>query len=580
MPTDNNNNNNNSLMAMARLVAAASLAAVARGAYPLTTDSNCGCYKTNTTVTNYFGYHQFFDFRSLSQYVNVTKPIDDFDGNAFAPPTSSYFTSPAWTSYWSIMNWNNTALMAINDTTVNDATVPMVNSPNNIYIERNTDPGASSADTFLTLRTRRHRAPAAAGAAAGAAGGPEPGFQSSAEIESRSTGYQFLSIRMLARTKGASGAVTAMFTYRPPPPAPVQGAPQNLSLVQEADLEIRTRDPETSVQYTNQPSWNAFGDIPAATKNVTLPGRKKWTEWVHYRMDWTPGSSTWFVDGNLVAGIKFQAPRDPAMVLFNCWSDGGSWSGVMGEGEREEEAVMQVKWVDMVFNDTERGPVKGVPAGGRCGNVCSIDETTRLGTPVLMTGDGAPSNGNGPSQPTAGPVGGGGGCQSAKYGQCAGKTWNGCKSCASGSTCRFQNDYYSQCFFCPCQLLTGASYNRCCNVVHRGKGGTGGKLRLVEMADSTNDAVINEVLKTKDGEHRANETCADGGKENFECQVTVQPNMMSFTNKEGKVVKIHIPTGSYARAAELFIAEDWEELEKFPAWNNQQYTAADYIFKK
>ncbi|KAK4168336.1 glycoside hydrolase [Cladorrhinum sp. PSN259] len=392
---------------MARLVAAASLVAVARGAYPLTTDSNCACYKTNTTVTNYFGYHQFFDFRSLSQYVNVTKPVDDFDGNALAPPTSSYFTSPAWATYWSIMNWNNTALMGQNDSTLNDATVPMVNSPNNIYIERNTDPGASSQDTFLTMRTYRHPA--------GASGAAATSFQSSAEIESLSTAYQFLSIRMLARTKGARGAVTAMFTYRPPP------TPQNISLVQEADLEIRTSDPANSVQYTNQPAWNYNGDIPQATRNVTMPGSKKWSDWVQYRMDWTPGTSTWFVNGQLVSSITFQAPRDPAQVMFNVWSDGGSWSGTMDEGT---EAVMQVKWIDMVFNNTER--VKQ----GRCGNVCSIDETTKLGTPALLTGN-TPSNGGYHS--------------SAKYGQCAGKTWNGCKSCASGSACRFQNDYYSQC---------------------------------------------------------------------------------------------------------------------------------------
>lgn len=353
MATDNSN--------LVRLVAAASLVAVARGAYPLTTDSNCACYKTNTTTAHYFGYHQFFDFRSLSQYVNVTQPIPDFDANAYSHPTSSYFTSPAWASYWSIMSWNNTALMGLNDTTLNDATIQMVNSPNNIYIERNTDPGASGQDTFLTMRTYRH----------------EAGFQSSSEIESLSTAYQYLSIRMLARTKGASGAVTAMFTYRPPP------TPQNISLVQEADLEIRTSDPAFSVQYTNQPAWNVFGDIPAATRNVTLPASKKWSDWIHYRMDWTPGSSTWFVNGQLVSTITFQAPRDPAQVMFNSWSDGGSWSGVMGVGE---QAVMQIKWIDMVFNNTER--VKQ----GKCGNVCSIDETTKLGTPVLMTGN-TPSNG-------------------------------------------------------------------------------------------------------------------------------------------------------------------------------------------
>ncbi|KAK4187724.1 glycoside hydrolase [Podospora australis] len=399
-------------------------------AYPLTTDSNCHCYMTNASTpinSAYFSYHKFFDFRNLSQYINVTKPLATLEENAYSPPTSSYFLSPEWTSNWSIMSWNNTALLGLNDTTLNDATVTMTNSPNNIYIERNTDPGSSGKDTFLSMRTYRH---------------PE-GFQSSAEIESSSTAYQFLSIRMLARTKGSPGAVTAMFTYRPP------AVPNNISDVQEADLEIRTKDPVTNVQYTNQPAWNLDGDIPQSTRNVTLPGQKKWTDWVYYRMDWTPGRSSWFVNGKLVSEISFQAPRDPAQIMFNSWSDGGSWSGEMGEGQ---EAVMQIKFLDMVFNNTEATGRPGLqPAGGKCRNVCSIDETTRLGTPVLLTGN-TPGNGNipaqqpqQPQQPNQPTGGGGGGCTSKKYDQCAGKNWNGCKSCASGSSCRFQNDYYSQC---------------------------------------------------------------------------------------------------------------------------------------
>lgn len=401
-------------------VAIAFFTAVSEAAYPLTTDNNCHCYMTNASTpinSAYFSYHQFFDFRNLSQHVNVTTPIPSFDDNALSPPSSSYFLSQEWNSSWSIMSWNNTALLSLNDSTLNDATVKMVNSPNNVYIERSTDPGATSKDTFLSMRTVRHA-----------------DFQSSAEIESLSTAYQFLSIRMLARTKGASGAVTAMFTYRPP------ATPHDISTVQEADLEIRTRDPATSVQYTNQPAWNATSDIPESTRNVTLPGQKKWTDWVYYRMDWTPGKSTWYANGQRVSEISFQAPRDPAQVMFNSWSDGGSWSGAMQEGQ---EAVMQIKFIEMVFNNTEATGRPGLaPAGQKCRNVCSIDETSRLGTPVLLTGN-TPGNGNQPvqqpqpTQPT--------GCASKKYDQCAGKNWNGCKSCAGGSACRFQNDYYSQC---------------------------------------------------------------------------------------------------------------------------------------
>ncbi|KAK3315712.1 glycoside hydrolase family 16 protein [Apodospora peruviana] len=396
------------------LVAAVLLVDVALGAYPLTTDSNCGCYRTNATTSNYFAHHQFFDFRSLYQYVNVTKPIGSFDANAEAPPTSSFFNQQTWTKTWSIQNWNNTDLLRSNDTDLSDATVQMVNSPNNIYIERNNDQGANG-QTHMTMRTVRHS-----------------DFQSAAEIESASQGYQFLSIRMFARTKGDSGAVTAMFTYRPPP------MPKEIQLVQEADLEIRTRDPPNYVQYTNQPSWNSTSDIPDATRNVTLPGGRRWSDWATYRMDWTPGSTSWFVNGQLHSTITFQAPRDPAMVMFNTWSDGGSWSGVMPPGK---EAYMQVQWIEMVYNNTDPGNIKT----GKCVNVCSIDETTRLGQPVLITGGQQPQPPQNPQPPQQPQPNQPGACAAAKYSQCAGKNFNGCKACAAGTTCKFQNDYYSQC---------------------------------------------------------------------------------------------------------------------------------------
>lgn len=362
------------------LAAVASLITPTYGAFPLTSDSNCGCYKTNATKSNYFGHHKFWDFRSLHEYAMVPPPLDTFEGNEKADATSPFFGGgQPWAATWAIQNWNNTELLRLENSYVNDATVKMVNSFNNIYIESShnetagrdhnaTGPWsngtapwnngtASPGLTFMTMRTVRH-----------------DNFQSSAEFESRSAGYQFLSIRMYARTKGARGAVTAMFTYRAPP------TPHNMALVQEADLEIRTNDPPTYVSYTNQPAWNSTGDIPEATRNVSLPSGRRWSDWAHYRMDWTPGSTTWFVNGQQHSTISFQAPRDPAHVMFNSWSDGGSWSGHM---RPREEAYLQIQWIEIVYNNTDTGRERP----GKCVNVCSIDETTELGTPVLITGD-------------------------------------------------------------------------------------------------------------------------------------------------------------------------------------------------
>ncbi|KAI1074396.1 carbohydrate-binding module family 1 protein [Whalleya microplaca] len=377
--------------------------------YPLVTDSRCNCYQTNTTTSRYFTHHKFFDFREMSQYANVPPAITDPQASGDAPVTNNYFQDPTWTSTWSIQNWNNSALLGgDSDVTGSDATILMVNSANNIYFQRNEDPRPESS-TYMVMRTMRH-----------------DDFQSSAEFESASEGYQFMSIRMYARTRGAPGAVTAMFTYRMAP---------EVALVQEADLEIRTSDPVDSIQYTNQPSWNATDDIPEATRNVSLPNRGGWSEWQHHRMDWNPGSSNWFVDGQLVSSIQFQAPRDASRVMFNTWSDGGSWSGNMSVNSTAE---MQIQWIDFVYNSTDAAspsnPFLPGPATS-CRDICSIDQTTKLGTPVLISQGGqSPGSGQTP-----------GACAAAKWGQCAGKSWSGCTACAAGTTCQFQNDYYSQC---------------------------------------------------------------------------------------------------------------------------------------
>jgi len=356
---------------------------IATAAPQLTNDGSCDCYKTNATASNYFARHKFFDFRSLQQFIKTPslEKLDTVAKNANAPPTSSYFTSTQWSDYWTIQTWDrappdpNSA-----DANISDATVHIVNSPNNIFIERDEDdasqngspfnpwwwnpwnqPGQQQIKTHLTMRTTRHR----------------EGFQSASEIESKSKGYQFMSVRMHARTRGSPGAVTAMFTYRPPPE---ESQPEK---VQEADLEILTKDPADKVQYTNQPGEH-LGGAADSTKNASMPQGRKWSDWATYRMDWTPTSTTWFVNGIESGRISVQVPRDGAQLLFNVWSNGGSWSGVMGKGHKAE---MQIRWIDMVFNSTdvvEQG-VYSQPKEGGCRRMCSIDETTQIGRPVVIS---------------------------------------------------------------------------------------------------------------------------------------------------------------------------------------------------
>ncbi|KAK7951396.1 uncharacterized protein PG986_007124 [Apiospora aurea] len=281
-------------------VLAGCLAAGVRGQranYPLTSDSNCACYQTNETASQFLSHHKFFDFRSLPQYVHVPKAVDDPASSAGAGVSSSYFASRDWKSSWEIQSWNNSDTLPRGNqtnTTISDATVLMVNSPSNVYLESNTDARPSS-QTYLTMRTVRHAT-----------------FQSAAEIESAALDFRYLSVRMKARTKGSPGAITAMFTYRPA---------QDMAKVQEADLEVRTADPSYSIQYTNQPSWNDDGDVPGATRNISDPRHVDWGGLAGPPNGLDPQGEP------LLSTISFQVPRDGSQVIFNSWSNGGSWSG-------------------------------------------------------------------------------------------------------------------------------------------------------------------------------------------------------------------------------------------------------------
>lgn len=209
--------------------------------------------------------------------------------------------------------------------------------------------------------------------------------------------YQYLSARFRARVIGSPGACAGIFTYRQPTASP--------SSVQEADIEILTRDARNAVQYTNQPSQDPqTGDaVPEATRNVSIPQGRDWTVWNTYRVDWMPGMTSWSVNGVSVADIGFQAPRDPAGLCVNIWSDGGVWTGNMST---YDEAFLQIQWVEVVFNTS--GPYAG-PTDKReimnrkgekekgCKVVCGVDEGVNVtGTPaVLSSNAGVAWNGKG-----------------------------------------------------------------------------------------------------------------------------------------------------------------------------------------
>ncbi|KUJ17797.1 concanavalin A-like lectin/glucanase [Mollisia scopiformis] len=332
--------------------------------------NECSCFRTNGSSQGYFTYHRFHDYRDVAT-ASTTPPTVISNStnatNAFA--TSDFFLQDAWQNDWAIQNWNNSDSMA-----ASGAAVTMINSPNNVYIEKSTD-NDPTYSSYLVLRTSRL-----------------PDFQSAAEIDSTEQNFHYVSARFMARVIGAPGACAGLFTYL---------ASDNPQSVQEADIEILTAGPRDMVQYTNQPSTDSNGDaIPQATVNGTNPGARDWTLWNTYRVDWMPKMTSWYVNGEGAANISFQTPKDPAGLILNMWSDGGVWTGNMS---LYDEAYLQIQWMEFVYNTSgaasakrdEHGPSgllekrKGGTPG--CKVVCGVDEDVNItGTPAFLYNSTAP----------------------------------------------------------------------------------------------------------------------------------------------------------------------------------------------
>ncbi|KAI1748589.1 concanavalin A-like lectin/glucanase domain-containing protein [Xylaria castorea] len=281
--------------------------------------ADCNCYKAAADSSVHFVNRKFFDFRNIAN-PSTPAPIVGSAADGAAGATHPYFSTAEWTNTWRAQSWSTPGEGVFRQ-----------NSANNVFIAPAED--GEQGSSHLTLRTLR-----------------QSDYQSTAEVESATADYQFLTMRMLARSRGASGAVTALFTYTGNP------------TVQEADIEFRTSTALDVVQYTNQPGTVNGEEQPDATRAVQLAS--PWTGWQEHRYDWSPGSSDWYVDGEKVASIQFQTPTAPLSVIMNVWSDGGVWSGVMGVGGSAE---MEVQWLDLTYNSTSQ------QAPGACSNVCVID---------------------------------------------------------------------------------------------------------------------------------------------------------------------------------------------------------------
>ncbi|EPE35882.1 Concanavalin A-like lectins/glucanase [Glarea lozoyensis ATCC 20868] len=305
--------------------------------------TSCTSFSINGSSKQNFQYYRFYDFRNLG--ANTTVAVNSqvrFRDRLRAANVAN----TSWTDDWKIrdqlkepsehndLRWRYTPQNVAIGTTASD-----VSNSENI-------------STFLSLTASCI------------------GDQTGAEIDFTATDVLYASIRARVRVGGDSSAVAGIFTYH--------------SDTSESDIEILTRDTQSNIHYSNQPTTDdSSRTIPGATFNVTMAGGVKWTDWQTYRLDWLPNQSAWYVNGVQTINTTTNVPREPSAIIFNMWSNGGLFSGRMIQGSR---ARMDIAWIELLF-DTSQG--YKFHDSNQETKVCSIDQMGR-GT----TSTGSKSNGN------------------------------------------------------------------------------------------------------------------------------------------------------------------------------------------
>lgn len=165
------------------------------------------------------------------------------------------------------------------------------------------------------------------------------GIQTAGELQSVFS-LNYGSIRFQSRVTGAPGACAGMFLYKDD--------------THESDFEFLTRDGSSYVHMTNQPGNENGIPVPGATTNLSLI--YPYSEWTNYRLDWSPGMTRYFVNGEIVANKTVNVSPLPMYWMMNMWSDGTSWPGVMAVGN---SARLDIRWLQIVYNNTNTLPADG-----------------------------------------------------------------------------------------------------------------------------------------------------------------------------------------------------------------------------
>ncbi|KAH7114677.1 concanavalin A-like lectin/glucanase domain-containing protein, partial [Dactylonectria macrodidyma] len=300
-------------------------------------DKPCSAFSVNGSYASTFSFYRFYDFRNAS----ISTPSLSAEywptekSNSPSLILSKSTNDSSWADDWTVrLKYKGAAAEGL-------AALHYI--PQNVFMARRDE------EAHLTLNTSRLA----------------NNTQQSGEVFFNKAKVDAISLRVSARVYGDSGAVAGFFIYH--------------NDTQESDIEVLTRDGDSRVHFSNQPTTNAKDEaIAGAAFNESLPSRASCQDWTVYRLDWLPDHevSIWYVNGQALKQTRTNVPKFSGTIFLDMWSNGGSWSGRMAVGNK---ATLEVQWIEMAFNASSA--VENVPDNGA---TCTIDKA--LGNPVEASG--------------------------------------------------------------------------------------------------------------------------------------------------------------------------------------------------
>ncbi|KAF2231572.1 glycoside hydrolase family 16 protein [Viridothelium virens] len=160
------------------------------------------------------------------------------------------------------------------------------------------------------------------------------------EVSTAVTDILYASVRTRAIFSPVKGVCHGLFFYK--------------SDTQETDIEYLTDPDSTSnpqngsvpLQLTNQAADGVHDDETYTTYPAPDTANSEEHE---YRVDWTSGTTTFYVDGVVAKTFTSNVPTVPGTWLWNNWSNGDKgWS----VGPPIQDSVLKIRSIEMYYNQS------------------------------------------------------------------------------------------------------------------------------------------------------------------------------------------------------------------------------------